>query len=174
MNIINENLSYRLVEEKDAQFILDLRTNPKKKKYLTPTKNDFKLQIEWIEKYKIREKNNLEFYFIFFEKNVPVGTYRMYKINKYSFTVGSWLFTSTFDKTTPIMAEIEICDYGFLKLNKEVLLFETKKANKKVLNYCLLKKPIIYKEDEENLYFLLHRDNWAAAKLKLLNVFGIK
>ena len=49
-------LFLKFVDEDDADFILKLRTNKEKSKYISLTNNDLELQKEWIRKYKDRER----------------------------------------------------------------------------------------------------------------------
>ncbi|GHT19299.1 hypothetical protein AGMMS4957_03240 [Bacteroidia bacterium] len=57
--------SKRFVDVRDAAFILELRLNERLARFLSPTGSDVKAQEQWIERYKLREKNNDEFYFVF-------------------------------------------------------------------------------------------------------------
>ena len=58
-------LHVRLVREEDAEYIVQLRTNPTKNRYIHSTLNDVKAQKEWIRLYKQREAEGKEYYFIF-------------------------------------------------------------------------------------------------------------
>ena len=57
-----KNISLRLVNIEDANFILYLRLN--QGSFLSKTNPSLDLQKEWIENYKEREKNKEEYYFI--------------------------------------------------------------------------------------------------------------
>ena len=46
---------YRLVEIKDAEFIMSLRTNEKLSRYINETNNKLKDQSDWLKDYKLRE-----------------------------------------------------------------------------------------------------------------------
>jgi len=170
----NEKLSYRLVDETDAEFIIELRTNPKLNKFLNYTSNSIEDQISWIKNYKYRESKSLEFYFMFLEDGIRKGTYRLYNINSYSFTIGSWLFNSCNNKLFPIYSDLLMADYGFYQLNKEILLFDVRKKNKKVINYHKLKNPIPYSEDDDNIFYFIQKKEWNNCKKNILDYFGIK
>lgn len=83
----------RLVNENDAEFIVKLRTDSLLSRFIHPTSPDINEQKRWINKYKEREKNGLDFYFIFFHNNEPFGLNRLYNIKweEKKFTSGSWL-----------------------------------------------------------------------------------
>ena len=57
-------LNVRLVEEKDAGFILSLRTNPKLSRYIHNTDDSLDKQRQWIRDYKKRELEGKDYYFI--------------------------------------------------------------------------------------------------------------
>jgi RimJ/RimL family protein N-acetyltransferase len=164
----------RLVEPDDASFIVELRNNQKLNKYLSPTSPNIKEQVEWIKGYKKREAKKKEFYFIVLENGEKRGLYRLYNINKFSFTIGSWLFVKCNNQHLPILTDILISDFGFESLNLATLLFDVRKENKKVIQYHALKNPFCYSEDDKNLYFLIKRENWLDSKVELFNFFGIR
>jgi hypothetical protein len=173
MIIISEHFKYRLVLEQDAEFILQLRTNIRLNKYLNHTENNIELQKKWINDYRLRESNGLEYYYIFFEDSEPRGTYRIYNINNYSFTIGSWLFDSCNEKILPIIADLEIGDIGFYSLKKDIMIFDVRKNNKKVIRYHQLKEATIYNEDDDNIYFIIKKEDWELCKKNVKQLFRI-
>jgi hypothetical protein len=167
------NFTIRFVEEEDAPFIVGLRNNPKLNKYLNKTSSNIADQVIWIRKYKIKEKNKSEFYFIILENGIRKGLYRLYKINNSSFTIGSWLFDNCEDKSLPILTDLFMCDIGFQKVNKSIMLFDVRIDNNKVINYHNLKKPLLYYEDGTDYWYLLQKNNWDTSKKNVLSYFGI-
>lgn len=91
-------LSYRLVNEDDAQFIVDLRTNPERSRYIGVTDDSVDNQRQWIKEYKIREKDGLDYYFIYSYGTIFAGVNRIYEIDDNHFIHGSWVFS---DKVPP-------------------------------------------------------------------------
>jgi DUF2075 family protein len=79
------------VREEDAEFIVKLRTNPQNARFIHDTNPSVENQRIWIRQYKEREKNGKEYYFIFFDRNKPVGLYRLYNIHDLTYTGGSWI-----------------------------------------------------------------------------------
>ncbi|EMU7150373.1 N-acetyltransferase, partial [Campylobacter jejuni] len=55
--IIGKNINMYLVDDEDAGFIFELRSDVVKNKFLNKIDNDIKKQREWIRLYKKREKN---------------------------------------------------------------------------------------------------------------------
>lgn len=82
-------ISFRLVTEEDAPFILQLRTDEKLKRFIHDTDNDVNKQIEWIRAYKERESAGKEYYFVVGCDGNDIGVIRIYNIHEKTFTVGS-------------------------------------------------------------------------------------
>lgn len=166
--------SIRLVDIEDAAFILDLRNNPKLNRFLNPTSSNIEDQINWIKAYKKKESEKKEFYFIILENGIKRGLYRLYNINNFSFTIGSWIFDKCINQQLPILTDLIVSDYGFNSLKLPVMLIDIRKENRKVINYHSLKDPLCYNEDEENYYYLINAVEWENSKKKVLNFFGIE
>ena len=58
------NTVLRLVVEEDAQFILQLRLDESLNRFLSKVDSNQDEQREWIKRYKCREREKLEYYFI--------------------------------------------------------------------------------------------------------------
>ena len=167
------NFEIRLVVPEDASFILDLRNNEKLNQFISPTSTNTQEQIDWIKAYKKREAEKKEFYFIVLEDGIKKGLYRIYNINDHSFTIGSWLFDSCKAIYLPILTDVVVSEFGFYDLKVPILLFDVRKKNKKVIRYHLLKKPLLYNEDESNNYYLLKLENWDKTREKIISTFNI-
>lgn len=71
-------LKARLVNEDDASFILSLRANPNRTRYMITLDNNIECQIKWIKEYKKREQEGLDYYFIYYnDKEEPIGLNRV-------------------------------------------------------------------------------------------------
>ena len=171
-----KDMSYkiRLVEIEDTSFIIKLRSNPKLNKHLNKTSPSVENQINWIKEYKKREDKKEEFYFIVLENGIKRGLYRLYNVNKYSFTIGSWLFDNCIYKQLPIISDLLISEYGFKILGLPIMLFDIRKQNRKVINYHSLKEPLCYNENDENLYYLIKSEDWTNSKKNIMSFFGIE
>ena len=80
MELIGKNINLRFVEITDASFIVSLRSDLRYNKYLSFVDDDVKKQEDWILKYKEREANKQEYYFIIQlnKDNTQIGTVRVY------------------------------------------------------------------------------------------------
>ncbi|WP_300343651.1 GNAT family N-acetyltransferase [Fusobacterium sp.] len=152
-NLIN----LRLVEKIDAEFIINLRTNKELSTFISLTNINIEEQIQWIKDYKIREKNNEEFYFIVEKKNgISCGTVRIYNINydTKETTWGSFIL----DKIRPEGTANEVIELSLkfilesLKLEKVYL--EVRKENYKAIHIYEKNNFIRMKEDKKSYYYL--------------------
>ena len=142
MNKLPENfeldrygLHCRLVREDDAEFILNLRLT--QGQFVHATDADISKQIEWMRNYKKREKEGLDFYFMFLLEGERIGVHRIYNVNweRLSFTGGSW-----FCKPDTPMQYVALTSYltdeiAFDILGLKINLYDVRKGNKKVLRF---------------------------------------
>lgn len=166
-------LKVRLVQEKDAKKILELRTNTSLSLHLHATDSSIDKQIQYIKDYKIKEQSGVEFYFAFMVTDSfdPIGFYRVHSIdykNK-TFCIGSWIFEKTSLESIPILADILSKEFGFEQLNLDTCFFDVRRDNKKVMKYHKLFSPIFINEDlEQNNYFYLQKSDFLHNKEILL------
>ena len=64
-------LTARLVNESDTEYILSLRTDKKLSKYIHETEDSTTKQLDWFRKYKLREYENRDYYFIYEKDGKP-------------------------------------------------------------------------------------------------------
>lgn len=75
-------LKVRLVNENDADFILSLRANLERTKYMVTLDKNVLKQKRWIKQYKKREFKGLDYYFIYSNvEDKPIGLNRVSRIN---------------------------------------------------------------------------------------------
>lgn len=153
----NTNLELRLVDEKDAKFILELRQNSELNRYISKTSVAIEDQIKWIKDYQERNRLEMEFYFIVYNKikNEKCGTIRIYNIKHEEGTCewGSFMLA----KGRPNGACYDVIDLTLkfiksnLKLNRVNL--EVHKDNLKAKYIYLKKGFIFYKSDDLNEHY---------------------
>lgn len=169
MNTINKyNIKLRLVEENDVAFILELRTDASKSRFISQTKFDVEKQKVWIQNYKEREVSGDEFYFIASDaNNVDFATYRIYNKKGNTIEIGSFISKPLYNNPINIIRlDIFIKEYVFTVLGFQKLNFEVRKDNKSVVNYHKKFEPIIINEDELNYYFILEKEAFFSNKIK--------
>ena len=160
----------RLVQEKDAEFILKLRTNTYLNRYISPTSDNLTDQINWIRDYKIRELSDLEFYFIAEDtEGKRHGTIRLYNFDEKSFEIGSWVFLPKSPLGMAAKTHFLAIETGFNYLNADFCKIEIRKMNVTVLRYMKEFKITLVKEDDLNYYFSLTKENFFIRRNKLFN-----
>lgn len=165
---------YRLVTIDDAEFILNLRNHPTHAMHLSATSNQLEDQVEWIKRYKEREKQGIEFYIISIDAatNKKLGLNRVYNFNGNEYEIGSWLYEPGLEISASIIGDIVARNFAFDVLNFAACVFSVRKANKSVLRYHKGFKPEITKEDEKDVYFRLTVEDFKHHQSKLLKILG--
>ncbi|MGJ1436867.1 GNAT family N-acetyltransferase [Sphingobacterium siyangense] len=150
------------VESSDASFIISIRTDKRKSRFISATDENVDSQVSWINQYKTREKLNMEYYFIGVdEENEKFGTYRIYNINDNNAEIGSWVTRPGYKKAqNAIKLDIIIKEFVFEQLGFEQLNFRVNKSNSSVLRYHKMFGPSILQESEEEIFFLLRKDEF--------------
>lgn len=160
--IIGKHVNLREVEIDDAEFILSLRTDESKSKFLHKTENDLKKQIDYLNNYK---KLNDEYYFIIENKvKEPLGTVRLYNIKDNECTGGSWLMKNGASVQEVIEGDLLLQHCVFDILNLQHNYFDVRKGNNKVINYHKMKGAKEISQDEDNLYFVLNKNDFDSLK----------
>ena len=84
-----KSINLRDVEESDAEFVLQLRLDPRRNQYLSPVDAEVEAQRMWIRQYQESEG---QAYFVICDRAlVELGTVRIYDARGDSFSWGSWV-----------------------------------------------------------------------------------
>ncbi|KAA6323618.1 hypothetical protein EZS27_026962 [termite gut metagenome] len=167
-------LHVRLVNEDDAAFIVELRTDYKLGKYINATENNIEKQKEWIREYKKREKEGRDYYFIFFSDGKFCGVNRIYNITIDSFTTGSWVFSSEAPIGSSILANIITREIAYKLFSCKKHLFDVKRANTNVNRYHATFKSTLLYQDELTNYYICSEENFEKYKNIHLRMFAQK
>ncbi|MEN8369478.1 GNAT family N-acetyltransferase [Acinetobacter bereziniae] len=155
--IKSKTIYFKLVTENDAEFICDLRNNPELNKHISQSSALVEEQKKWIRKYKEREKNQEEFYFIIYRKdsNERIGTVRLYdfKIDPKSFCWGSWILNQNKTRYAAIESALLVYKFAFDQLKFDQSHFDVRKENLGVHNFHMrLGAQHINGNDLDNFY----------------------
>jgi hypothetical protein len=168
-------LYVRFVEENDAEFILELRTNPNLNKYINPTRPDIEAQRQWVRDYKERQKKKEDFYFMFEQpQGIRLGVCRIYDITDVNFTVGSWVFSPYAPVGSAILADIITREIAYEMFPDKRHLFDVKRANTTVNRYHETFKSELLFQDELTNYYMCSRENFEKYKKIHLRMFTQK
>jgi hypothetical protein len=168
-------LYVRFVEENDAEFILELRTNPNLSKYIHETAPDIELQRQWIQNYKARQNKGEDFYFMFEKpKGTRLGVCRIYDIKDDSFTIGSWIFSRQATVGSSILADIITIEISYELYPLKKLLFDVKRGNIMVNRYHETYKSELLYQDKETNYYTCSKENFEKYKKINIRIFNKK
>ena len=147
-------LFVRLVSIDDSEFILSLRTS-KRGQILNHTDSDIEKQIQWMKDYKQRESQGLDYYFIYYYNEEPIGVNRIYNINREdnSCTTGSWVIKEGVNFDISMRTMLILRDIVFNTLDLDISYGDTRKTNKHMQRlYRMLDIEQIGETEDEFLY----------------------
>lgn len=166
--LFGKTIKLRDVKVNDAAFILSLRTDEKKNRFLSKTDDDVEKQIRYINDYLKRDS---EWYFIIESvEGEPLGTVRIYDIKNEisSFCWGSWLLKDGADITCALESAMMVYNFGFYELGFKNCHFDVRKGNDKVKKFHKLFGAKETSADEENTYWTYSEADYRAF-LKRIN-----
>ena len=157
-----KSIFFREVTPEDAEFIVNLRTDPLKSRHLSATSADISKQKEFISTYASSET---DFYFIICDwAQQPMGTIRIYDIKEHSFCWGSWILANGHPASAAVESAILIYDFAFFALHYERSHFDVRKENTRVVEFHKRFGAQVTGEDELNLYFNYERDAYVSIR----------
>lgn len=155
------NLVLRLIRPDDAEYVYGLRTDPTYNQHLSEVSGTIDDQRRWIEKYKVREKDLLELYYVIERTDgTRCGLVRLYGITPENFTWGSWIL----DKNKPFKAAIEsavlIYVIGFEILDIPKAVFDVRKDNAHTISFHERFNAIRTHENKQDVFFEYSRSRF--------------
>lgn len=174
MLIDYKGIKLRFVETDDAEFIVSIRNNEKKSRFISKTSPDVEAQKQWITNYKDREQQQKEYYFIASDDNEDFATYRVYKIDSGLPEIGSWVSKPEYSNVkNSIKVDVAVKDFVLNELNFDTIQFEVRKQNTSVNSYHKLFQPELIRTDEENNFYLLKKETFNRILPDILKKFKI-
>lgn len=167
-------LSVRLVNEKDVDYILSLRTNKHLTRFIHQTDDDREKQMEWIRNYKKRESEGREYYFIYLIGDKPVGVNRIYNIFEYYGTIGSWICNLDNETEVSLATYILMFDLLFDHIKLDITLFDVRKDNKHVWKLHKMLGAQSVGESDIDYYFTLNKNTYYKNREIFINLFNMK
>ena len=148
--VVGAQLRFRDAQTSDAEFILSLRLDPRKNRYLSATSANLADQKAWLERYA---SDTGQVYFIIETLDgVPIGTVRLYDVQGDLFSWGSWMLSDEAPKSSAVESTLMV--YGFGRhCGFRGAHFEVRKGNEKVWQYHERLGAVRTREDDENFYY---------------------
>ena len=131
--LIGNQLILRNADVSDAAFIVRLRTDPQKQRFISATSADLAQQIAWLERYA---RTPGEAYFIV--ENMArekVGTIRIYDPVEDSFCFGSWIMKDGAPVIYAVESVLIVYHYALDELGFNRSYFAVRKANRSVWQF---------------------------------------
>lgn len=161
-----KKLYFREVVKDDAEFILSLRTDPGKNRYLSPTANDVTQQCAFIERY---QQSLTDYYFIICDWQAkPLGTVRIYDIQFDSFCWGSWILSADAPTSSAIESALLVYDFAFYSLHYKYSHFDVRKENLSVVEFHKRFGALIVDENELDYFFKYSFESYRVIREKYL------
>lgn len=148
-------LVFRDATVDDAEFILSLRTDAAKNRYLSATSADVQQQRDWLTRYAADDS---QLYFIICNLDgKPVGTVRLYDQQGDSFCWGSWIKSDDAPAGFGVESALIIYDYalqqGFRRAH-----FQVSKGNDGVISFHLRFGAVQVAEFETEYHYEMRHD----------------
>lgn len=164
---IGKYTNIRLVREDDAEFILSLRCDEQKSKYLHKTEYNVDKQKEYIK--NCLSKDNEWYFIIENKKQEPIGTYRIYDLKDDSFCIGSWLMIDNCSPIDMMEGEYLAKMFAFKATGFNKFHFDVRKDNKKVIRYHKMMGAKVVGETELDYLFECTKEDYLNNIKKYLN-----
>lgn len=131
--IQGRTLTFRDVNEDDAEFILTLRTDSQKSRYLSATDSDIKQQKAWLKNYA--DLNDQAYFIIEDLEGQLLGTVRLYDAQGKSFCWGSWILKEGAPQSAAIESALMVYSYAIDCLGFSEAHFDVRKGNENVWRF---------------------------------------
>ncbi len=130
--VTGKTLTFRDATPADAAFILSLRTDEKKGRYLTATPPDLDAQRAWLQGYA---QATDQAYFIIQYQDQPIGTVRLYDACGPSFCWGSWILQDGRPSQAAMESALMVYAYAVDHLGFTAAHFDVRKGNERVWQF---------------------------------------
>lgn len=167
-------LKVRLATEIDTDFIMSLRTDSELSKFIHKTDSDVQKHLEWFRKYKQRESEARDYYFIYFKDEKPVGLNRIYNIYEYYGTIGSWLCAPTNEVEVSMATHLFLHDIIFEVVGLDLTLFDVRKGNKHVWKLHEMTGAQRVGESDIDYYYVTTKADYLNRREFLLETLNLK
>jgi len=161
-----KTLIFRNAAVADAQFILDLRTDPQKGEFLSQTSGQLSVQEDWLRGY---ESSEGQAYFIIEDMHANrLGTVRLYGAKGDSFCWGSWILANGAPKTAAVESALMVYDYAIYHLGFSGAYFDVRRGNERVWSFHERFGALRVGETPDDYFYEISRASLAQTRQRLL------
>ncbi len=162
--IIGRNFIFRDVSVNDAVFILELRTDSRKAKYISTTSPDMIKQIDWLDAYNTT--TNQAYFIIENKEGEKIGTVRLYDQQGDSFCWGSWILKDGAPKHAAIESALMVYAYAVDYLGFKKAHFDVRKGNERVWQFHERCGAIRIGETGEDYLYKIEEDKISSLRIR--------
>lgn len=127
--LMGKTLTFRDATVADADFILSIRTDTEKSRFLNSVSGKLEDQQSWLQRYALAED---QAYFIIEYHDAPIGTVRLYDSVEESFCWGSWVLVRDRPSHAAIESALMVYAYAIDHLRFLAAHFDVRKENERV------------------------------------------
>ncbi|MFP3553205.1 GNAT family N-acetyltransferase [Paraburkholderia sp. SIMBA_049] len=165
--IIGKSIRLRYAEPADAEFVLSLRLDERRNRFINRTATEVEKQAAWFTAYKERERAGAEHYFIIeLLDRTPVGTVRIYDYRGDSFCWGSWLIKPDAPSQVAIESALNIYEFAFCSLGFRKSHFDVRRDNERVVAFHQRFGARILLSDEQDYFFEFTKEAYEKVRTK--------
>jgi RimJ/RimL family protein N-acetyltransferase len=162
--IYGRTLVLRNAATTDASFILDLRTDAQRSRYLSYTSDDVERQRAWLESYASKKD---QAYFVIETLNAePLGTVRLYDAQGNSFCWGSWILKASAPTHAAIESALMVYAYAIDRLGFQQAHFDVRKENEHVWRFHERFGAMRIGESKQDYFYQLDSAAIATSRMK--------
>jgi len=155
---------FRNAEVTDADFILSLRSDSNKSRYLSQTSPEFSHQVAWLNDYA--GKTDQAYFIIETKESVPLGTVRLYDTQTNSFCWGSWILKDGAPQSAAIESALMVYSFAIDHLGFRAAHFDVRSGNENVWRFHERFGAARVGETENDYLYQINIEKILAARLK--------
>lgn len=148
--VIGQRLQFRDATIDDAAFILSLRLDAEKGRYLSPTSSDLTEQRRWLSSYAADPSQ--AYFIIETLDHRLIGTVRLYDVVGGSFSWGSWILAEDAPRSSAVESTMMVYSLG-LACGFTAAHFEVRQDNVRVWEYHERLSAERIRQDDDNFYY---------------------
>lgn len=151
-SVMGKTLNFRNVQIHDAGFILSLRIDTEKSKYLSSVSGDLDEQRAWLERYS---KDDSQAYFIIEYQGEAIGTIRLYDPQGSSFCWVSWILINSRPNHAAMESALMVYASALDHLGFTSAHFDVRKGNERIWQFHERFGAVRVGESEEDYFYRL-------------------
>ena len=159
--VVGKTLTFRNADVEDAAFILSLRNDSEKSRYLSPVSAAVADQQAWLKRYAAADD---QAYFIIEYQGESIGTVRLYDPQGDSFCWGSWILKNTRPSHAAMESALMVYAYAIDHLGFKSAHFDVRKGNERVWQFHERFGAYRTAEDEVDYFYAIDSEVIAASR----------